>query len=174
MKGLRIAVFCSLAMALSTAPLNAQSFAGIVGGNGAVEVFRDASWIPASIPGTLAAGEKLRTGHGSFATLELASGAVAALGANAEVEVRDNRLFVASGTVRVLATRMIEIGTVGIRLNGAEFPLEMEITQPDGLEPQVTVSSGAVRAGGVVLRAATDLDFRMLTKGKRLDGKARR
>jgi hypothetical protein len=97
--------FLVLLTASVAVPLQAQSSATLGGRIGTVQIFRNGSWEQANPGDAIASGERVRTGTGSSAAVELGPGRVVILNDRSEAELREANgspsLQLRSGTMRV-------------------------------------------------------------------------
>ena len=167
-----------LIAALSLAVANAQApptpaAARLVARAGTVEVQRASEWVSIDPGGMLAPGERVRTGAKSSAAIELGPGKVVTLSEKTEVQLRQANgttlVELDRGNMKVVAAEDIQVAAKETLLESAERPLNLEIGyQADGLN--VTVITGAVRNGPIIIKGAQDSSYRTYTADGRWKG----
>ena len=170
MKSLRVFEIVTLIALFSSTTLNAQSNARLAARTGTVEILRAGAWTPANFGDPINSGERLRTGAGSSAAIDLGPGRIVTLSDRTEVEVRDLNGFPAvrleTGNIKVVSEADIQVSTKETTLASAEKPLDMELGyQGDSLN--LTVVAGAVRNGSIVIRGTEDATKRTYASGGR-------
>lgn len=164
---MKILSFLGLALVLNAPMLSGQGAGRIAGGSGSIEILRGTVWTQAMPNDQLAEGEKVRTGAASFVTLDLASGSILTLASDTEVEFQQNTVLLTSGTLKTFAPTALVLSTQAGRIQGVQYPVEMQVAVAGNSTPEISVTSGSVRAGGVVLRASADSMYRTYTAGRR-------
>ena len=164
-----------LITALSLAVANAQAPAPppgsrLVARSGAVEVQRDNSWLPVNPGDRLVPPERVRTGAASSAAIELGPGKIVTLSENSEIQLRQSGgspfVQLERGNMKVISAEDIQVAAKETVLESTERPLDLEMGyQADQLN--VTVITGAVRNGPIIIKGAQDSSHRTYTAGGR-------
>ena len=138
----------------------------LVARSGIVEVQRNNIWSRIMPGETVNMGERVRTGAGSAAALEIGPGKVITLSDSTEVEVRDSNgspvVQLERGNMKVFSATDIQVAAKETTLESVERPLDMQV----GLESDrlnVMVFSGAVRNGKVTIHGTQDPNVRTYT-----------
>lgn len=166
--------FSLLIAALGVAGLHAQtgaaSRARLVARGGTVETQRGNVWIALNPGEEISPGQRVRTGGGSTAALELGPGKIITLSERTEVQIRDSNgspfVQLETGNMKVVSAETIQVAAKDTTLESTEPPLDMEVgIQADRLN--LTVITGAVRNGQMTIRGAEDTSKRTFTAGGR-------
>jgi hypothetical protein len=122
--------------------------------SGIVETQRGDSWIPAALGVALNAGDRVRTGSGSSAAIEIAPDKVVTLTENSEIRIGELTAAPAvqleGGSMKVFSASDIQVGAKDTMLRTAERPLDLELGY-DADQLNLTIFNGAVRNGDVVI-----------------------
>jgi len=169
MKVLGIIGFVILFAAAASAQSNARLTAGI----GTIEVQRGGVWLQLGPGEAINSGERVRTAGGSSASLELGPGRVITLAERTEIEIGPSNgvlaLRLETGRIRVMSADDIQVSAKDTTLRAAEKPLDMELGyQADQLN--VTVITGAVNSGAILIRGIADSNKRTFVADSRRAG----
>ncbi len=157
MAGLGVAAY-----AQSNAPMNTM----IVARSGIVEIQRGGGWVPLGASDPVNMGDRIRTGSGSSAAIQIEPGKIVTLREGSQIQIRGANgmplVHLDSGDMKVFSASDIQVSAKDTVLETAERPLDMELGfQGDRLN--VMVLGGAVRNGQVVIRGIQNLDARTFT-----------
>lgn len=172
MKASRALGIVALIVGLMAGIAIAQSSPRIIAGNGTIEISRGNGWMPLSITDQIAAKDRIRTGVGSFATLEFTPGKAVILGDQTEISLQQAgsspMVVLVSGNIKVVSDSEIRIDAKGSMLESAGEPLEMDVLDRAG-RMNVIVNKGAVRSGALIIRASAESAYRTYTAGGNRD-----
>jgi len=156
---------------LGVVALNAQNAPGtgarLAIRSGIVEVQRGNVWQPVMAGESLNAGQRIRTGRGSMASLEIGPDKMVTLNEQSEVQVGAGPIVrLESGSMKVLSASAILIATKDAVLEPAIVPLDLELGyEADRLN--LSVFSGAVRNGSMIIRGGNpDPSVRTYSAGR--------
>ena len=157
-----IAGFSALAMAQSSPQANTM----LVARSGSVEIQRGSGWAPLALSERVNAGDRVRTGAGSSAAIQIEPGKIITLKEQSEIQLRSSngsqQVRLDAGSMKVFSATDMQVAAKDTVLESAERPLDMEVgLQGDRLN--VTVLGGAVRNGSVVIRGIQDPGTRTYT-----------
>ena len=156
MKGLRTVGVLIVITAFS-ALLNAQTNARLVARSGTVEVLRGSVWVQVLPNEPIYSGESIRTGSASAAAMEFGAGRIITLNERTDIALQDSNgsptVQLTAGSMRVVSEGDIQISTKETTFESAEKPLDIEIGYLAD-KPNLTVLTGAMRAGAIVVRGA--------------------
>lgn len=167
-RGLTVAAACLVLGAV----LNAQSVtsqnARLAIRTGIVEVQRGTMWQQIASGDTLHAGERVRTGAGSLAALEVAPETVVTLNELSQIKLGESRaaaMQLENGSIKVSSTSDVKVAAKETILESAGQPVDMEVGfAADRLN--LRVYSGAVKNGAVVIYGNQDPGTRTYTAGR--------
>jgi hypothetical protein len=147
--------------------------ATLTGKIGTVEVQRGGQWMPLQVGEQIESAQRIRTGVASSAAVELGSGKVVTLGESTLVEIAESNgtpaVRLETGRMKVVAVQDIQVSAKDTTLQAAEKPLDLEIGyQADRLN--LTVITGAVQTGPVIIRGAQDSSKRSYVADSRRAG----
>lgn len=149
-----------MCLELCTGTAGAQ--ARLASGGGRIEVVRQNASSPAVPNQSLMEDDRVRTGNGSFATLELAPGARVVLGEQTEVELRssqtDIRVSLERGTIKVFSNSRMAVITKDGEFSNAGGILEMDLNYRDS-KLTIAIADGSVNTTGLtsnIVFAATN------------------
>jgi hypothetical protein len=171
MKTIGLAAFVAL---FHIAPLAAQpgtsSSARLAIRSGIVEVERGGLWHPIGAGEALNPGERVRTGTGSTAAIEIGPRQVITLNEQSQVQIgRPGSALVQleTGSMKVFSASNVQLAAKDALLETTEPPVDLELGyRSDKL--YLTVFNGAVRNGSVSIRGATeDPSVRTYVAGRR-------
>ena len=135
----------------------ADAQARLTSGGGRIEVVRQNAPVPAVPNQLLLENDRLRTGNGSFATLELAPGNRIILREQTEVELlniqTDLRISLERGAVKVLSNSQMVVMTKDGQFSNGAGALEMDLSYRD-TKLTLAVASGSVNAAGLTSNVA--------------------
>ncbi len=162
-------------LSLAGLTVNAQSLstppnARLVARSGTVEVMRGEAWVPINPGDLLHSGTRARTGAASSAAIELGPGKIVTLSEKTEVQLRQSDgapvVHLERGNMKVVSAEDIQVSAKETVLESAERPLDLEVGyQADKLS--VTVITGAVHNGPIIIKGAQDSTHRTFTAGGR-------
>ena len=154
----------------STVTLNAQSRATLAARIGTVEVMRNGAWTVVGLGEAINAGERLRTGEGSSAAVDLGPGRIITLSEGSQIEVIASNGSAAVrleiGNIKVVSEGDIQVSTKETTLTTGDKPLHMELGYK-GDDINVKVITGAVRNGPMVIWGAEESTKRIYSSGGR-------
>jgi hypothetical protein len=170
-RGFRAAATLLFVAVFMVAALHAQSPAGparLAIRSGIVEVQRGIAWLPIGMGEPLNPGERVRTGTGSLAAVDMGTGKVVTLNEQSTVAIgrmsSGPAVQLEAGSMKVFSPSDIEIAAKdAIFVSVDQQPLDMELGFL-GDKLNVTVFNGAVRSGSMVIRGGnTDPNTRTYT-----------
>jgi hypothetical protein len=172
MKCVRVLCFSLLifvAVAAAASAQTAQPTVRLVGRSGTVEIQRGNIWMPLNSGDIINFGERVRTGARSSGAIELGPGKVATLSEKTEVQVRQSDgtpvVQLESGNMKVVsAEEDIQVAAKETVIQSTQSPVEIEVGRDDN-GVSLTVITGAVRNGPIVIRSAPDTSKRTYTAG---------
>lgn len=168
MKPLRISGLLVITLSAIVSTANAQSSAKLVAGNGTIEMSRGSGWSIIGSTDQILPKDRIRTGVGSFATLELGPGKGIVLGDQTEIALpqlgSSPTVVLASGALKVVSDSDIRVDAKGSVLESAGEPFEMDVIERSG-KFNLIVLKGAVRSGAIIIRPAGDSASRTYTTG---------
>jgi hypothetical protein len=183
MKSVKVLGFSVLIAIVIVAGLNAQTNpqnpqpgqaateqARLVGRSGTIEVQRGNAWVSLNPGAVINSGERVRTGSRSSGAIELGPGKVVTLSEKTEVQVRQSNgtpiVQLESGNMKVVSAEDIQVAAKETVIESTERPVEIEVeSNADGIN--LTVVTGAVRNGPIVIRSAQGSSKRTYTAGER-------
>ena len=138
----------------------------LVARSGIVEVQRNNIWSQITPGETVNMGERVRTGAGSSAAIEIGPGTVVTLSDSTEVEVRDSGgspvVQLEKGNMKVFSATDIQVAAKETTLESVGRPVDMQVgVESDRLN--VMVFSGAVRKGKMTIHGTQDPNVRTYT-----------
>jgi len=153
---IRLAVFAAL---INVVMLQAQTRAPEAGRLvirvGVVEVERGNAWLPIGTGDTLRPGDRVRTGTGSSAAIEVAPDRMVTLNQASQIRIGSTDkaplVELENGSMKVFAGLDMQLGAKDTRFEVAERPLDLELGyEADNLN--LTIFGGSVRNGAVTIR----------------------
>lgn len=149
---------------------NGQTYARLVARSGTVEVQRENAWAPVKPGDQINSNERVRTGAASSAAIEVGPGKIITLSERTEVQVGQSNgapmVQLETGNMKVVSAENIQVAAKETVLESAERPLDLELGyKADKLN--LTVITGAVRNGPIIIRGAQDSSKRTFTAGGR-------
>jgi hypothetical protein len=145
--------------------LNAQSTsttsARLVIRSGVVEVQRGNAWMPIASGEAINPGERIRTGTGSRAAVEIEQGKVVTLNERSEIQLGASAtsplIQLESGSMKVVSASNIQVAAKDTKLESADRPLDLELGyETDKLN--LTIFNGSVRNGAMVIHGGSQDD----------------
>jgi hypothetical protein len=162
--------------ALAVGVVHAQSTSGptarLVIRSGTVEVQRANGWVPIAAGEIVNPGERIRTGTGSRAAVEIEPGKVVTLNESSEIQLglatsSSPLVQLEGGSMKVISSSNIQVAAKDTKLESTDKPVDLELGyEADKLN--LTIFNGAVRNGPVVIHGGTeDPNVRTYSAGTR-------
>jgi hypothetical protein len=139
--------------------------------NGLVEVQRGNGWVPIVSGDTLNTGERIRTGSGSSAAIELGAGKVVTLTELSQMQLGASNTSlvpqIENGSMKVFSSSQIQVAAKDTILESVNPPVDLELGYQSG-NLNLRVFNGAVKNGAMTIHGENLESFssRTVTAGR--------
>jgi FecR protein len=141
--------------------------------SGLVEVQRGNVWKPIAAGEPVNPGERIRTGSGSRAAVEIEPGKVVTLNELSEIQIQlapsasSPLVQLESGSMKVVSASNIQVAAKDTKLESTDRPVDLELGY-DADKLNLTIFNGSVRNGPMVINGGNqDPNVRTYTAGTR-------